>query len=44
MAVQVSTPDIPKLAIAALTGLGALFVGIVILNHVHFKAGAGGSV
>jgi hypothetical protein len=44
MAVQVDSTDIPKLAIGALTGLGAIFVLIVIMNHVHAKGGVGASV
>lgn len=41
MAVQVDGQDVPKLMVGALAGLGFVFVLVVVLNHVHARAGAG---
>lgn len=38
MAVSVQQQDIPKLMVGALAGAGALFLLIVLLNHVHGTA------
>lgn len=41
MAVQVDPTDVTKLMVGALWGAGVVFVLIILLNHVHGKAGAG---
>lgn len=44
MAVNVDTPDVPKLMVGALSLAAVLFCFIVVVNHVHAKAGVGVAV